>query len=86
LTPTGVGNGHPSGHLLVWSRREAMLGWPLYLRIVRPAAHGGPQWSRLLAGTAAHGEKPMQEQVFWQEKAHEGPGFLAGDPRWSSHS
>jgi len=67
LTATGIGNSHPPGLLVVWSRREALQGWPLSLRIVRPAAHGRPWWSRLLAGTAAHGEKPTQEQVFWQD-------------------
>ena len=26
-----------------------------------------PRWSRLLAGTVAHGEEPMLEQVCWQD-------------------
>jgi len=55
-----------------------MLGWPLSLSTVRPEAFGGPWWSRLLAGTAAHGENPTQEQVFWQDL------WPVGDPRWSS--
>jgi len=27
-------------------------------------------WSWLLAGAVAHGEDPMQEQVFWQQLCH----------------
>jgi len=78
FTPMGSANSHPPGHLVVWSRREAMLGWPLSLRIVRAAAHGGPRWSRILAETTAYGEKPMKVQVFWQAL------WPVGDPCWNS--
>jgi len=66
--PKGTGNIHPPGLLVVCPRREAVLGWPLCLSIVK--ANLQPMEDQ---GYAAHEEKPMQQDL-----------RPVGDPRWSS--